>query len=420
MHSSTSARSHSSRARSSAAAGSSSPNSTTSGFSGRRSRSAARRRASAASARRVSLERVRCAPQSQARAAARSLPCTSTSSRVPALRCSMSMFCVITASSSPRALQLDERAVGAVGLLALERREALAVEAPEAHGVGAEGVDVRDLHRVDVLPQPRARRAEVGDARRHRDARAGQRDDRAGASRRGPAQRAPAGCASRRRRTRHCALSEAAACVCRGRRRCPPCASALAKTAREAPPSRPRCPRRGRRCAETCLICSTRERRLLGEPARPGQRGVEQFVVLDHAVDEPELERLLGDDRIADEVHLERLVRADQPRQPLRAAEAGDDPELDLRLAEQRRARRDAHVAGHRELAAAAEGEAVDGGDRRDARRCRARGTARAPPSISSRAGGLVHRRERLDVGAGARTASGWTRRSPARARRPP
>src|SRR5690349_18593835 len=63
------------------------------------------------------------------------------------------------------------------------------------------------------------------------------------------------------------------------------------------------------------------ERRLGGEPARPHQRGVEQFMVLDDAVDEPELERFLGEDRIADEVHLERLVRADEPRQPLRAAE---------------------------------------------------------------------------------------------------
>ena len=84
------------------------------------------------------------------------LPCTSTSSRVPALRWSMSMFCVITASSRPRALELDQRAVRPVGQLLAERREALAVEAPEAHRVLAKRVDVRDLHRVDVLPQPRA------------------------------------------------------------------------------------------------------------------------------------------------------------------------------------------------------------------------------------------------------------------------
>ena len=43
-------------------------------------------------------------------------PWTSTSSRVPALRCRQSMFWVITASSRPRALELGERRVRAVGL----------------------------------------------------------------------------------------------------------------------------------------------------------------------------------------------------------------------------------------------------------------------------------------------------------------
>ena len=57
---------------------------------------------------------------------------------------------------------------------------------------------------------------------------------------------------------------------------------------------------------------------------------------------------------------------ADEPRQPLRAAEAGDDPELDLGLAEARRCGRDAQIARHRQLAAPAEREAVDGGDRDD------------------------------------------------------
>ena len=110
-------------------------------------------------------------------------PCTSISSRVPARACSRSMFCVITASSSPARLELGERLVRPVGLLVVERLEALAVEAPERSRVAAEHVDVRDLHRVDVLPQPRPGRAEVGDPRRHRDPRAGQRDDRVGAAR---------------------------------------------------------------------------------------------------------------------------------------------------------------------------------------------------------------------------------------------
>ena len=80
-------------------------------------------------------------------------------------------------------------------------------------------------------------------------------------------------------------------------------------------------------------------------------------MVGDDAVDEPEARGLLGADRVADEVHLQRLVLADEPRQALGAAEAGDDPELDLGLAEERRLGGDAHVAGHRQLAAAAEGE---------------------------------------------------------------
>src|SRR3954470_2915442 len=79
------------------------------------------------------------------------------------------------------------------------------------------------------------------------------------------------------------------------------------------------------------------ERRLLGELARPRQRRVEQLVVDDDAVDQAELERLLGADRIADQVQLERLVGADEARQTLRPSEARDDPQLDLRLAEDRR-----------------------------------------------------------------------------------
>ena len=107
-----------------------------------------------------------------------------------------------------------------------------------------------------------------------------------------------------------------------------------------------------------------RERRLAGELARPGERGVEQLVVGDHAVDQAELVGLVGGDRVADQVHLQRLGLADQPRQALGAAEAGDDPEVDLGLAEGGRLGGDAHVAGHRQLAAAAERQAVDGGDR--------------------------------------------------------
>ena len=67
------------------------------------------------------------------------------------------------------AFQLGEHAVRLVGALVDERGEAVAVEAPEAVGVAPPGVDVRDLHRVDVLPEAGAGRAEVRDPGRHRD-----------------------------------------------------------------------------------------------------------------------------------------------------------------------------------------------------------------------------------------------------------
>ena len=119
----------------------------------------------------------------------------------------------------------------------------------------------------------------------------------------------------------------------------------------------------------------------------------------DDAVDEPVLVAVLGRDRLARGVHLERLGRPHEPRQPLRAAEAGDDAEVDLGLAEGGREAREADVAGHRQLAAAAEREAVDRGDRHRPRPLpRAQQVVRAVEQLAAR--GLVHLRERLDVGA--------------------
>src|SRR6187549_4136895 len=109
------------------------------------------------------------------------------------------------------------------------------------------------------------------------------------------------------------------------------------------------------------------DRRLAGQLATPGERRLEQLVVGDDPVDEAELERLVGKDRVADQVHLQRLVLADQAGQALGAAEAGDDPQLDLRLAEDGRLGADPHVAGHRQLAAAAESDRVDRRHRRRA-----------------------------------------------------
>ena len=83
--------------------------------------------------------------------------------------------------------------------------------------------------------------------------------------------------------------------------------------------------------------------------------------------------RALGFRRIhhaAGEIEVHRLGLADRAREPLRAADARDDAELDLGLAEFRRVGRNDDVALHRELAAAAERET---GNRRDHRLAHAR-----------------------------------------------
>ena len=85
----------------------------------------------------------------------------------------------------------------------------------------------------------------------------------------------------------------------------------------------------------------------------------------------PACARACGGDRLAVGAHLERERGAAQPRQPLRAAGAGDDAEQHFGLADLGARHGDAVVAGHRELEAAAERVAVNGGDQRLARRPR-------------------------------------------------
>ena len=55
--------------------------------------------------------------------------------------------------------------------------------------------------------------------------------------------------------------------------------------------------------------------------------------------------------------------RTDQPRQALRSSGTGDDPQLDLGLADPRVLGREAEVRAQGQLAAPAQGVAVDGGD---------------------------------------------------------
>ncbi len=75
-----------------------------------------------------------------------------------------------------------------------------------------------------------------------------------------------------------------------------------------------------------------------------------QEITRHHVVHQAGLVRLRGADRFAGEDHRHGLIHADQPRQPLRAAGARDDAELDLRQPETRARRGDAEMAGERQF----------------------------------------------------------------------
>ncbi len=109
-----------------------------------------------------------------------------------------------------------------------------------------------------------------------------------------------------------------------------------------------------------------RKRQLLVDRlAREGDRALAQLALLDELVDHAPGVRLLGAERRSRKDRLQRRLRADQARQALRAAGAGDEAELDLGQAELGRGNGDAVVADQRDLEAAAERCAVDRGDDR-------------------------------------------------------
>src|SRR5205814_2389036 len=93
---------------------------------------------------------------------------------------------------------------------------------------------------------------------------------------------------------------------------------------------------------------------------------------------------LLRVDGAPGEDQLLRDADAADAREALRPAPAGDDAEVDLGLPELRAARRVADVARERELAAAAEREPVDRGDRGLRHRLE-----QAPGLVAERAPGL-------------------------------
>ena len=82
-------------------------------------------------------------------------------------------------------------------------------------------------------------------------------------------------------------------------------------------------------------------------------------------VDEPEPFRLVGADPASGQDEVRGPARTEPPRGQLRAAAAGHEADRHLRQSEHRRVVRHDQVAGQRQLAAAAEGEAVDCGDGR-------------------------------------------------------
>ena len=88
-------------------------------------------------------------------------------------------------------------------------------------------------------------------------------------------------------------------------------------------------------------------------------------LALDQPVDEAGLIGLLRGDGVAGRGHLQRLADSGDARQPLGAAGAGQEAELDLGHAQLRRRDGDPVMAGERDLEAAAEGGAVDRGDDR-------------------------------------------------------
>jgi hypothetical protein len=91
----------------------------------------------------------------------------------------------------------------------------------------------------------------------------------------------------------------------------------------------------------------------------------ERGSVRDHFGDESGGLGPSGGPEVPSEQHRRRLGLADGANQPLGAARAGNDSQLDLGYTEFRRFGGDDDVAGQRQFAASAEREALDGGDDR-------------------------------------------------------
>src|SRR3954447_24930834 len=100
---------------------------------------------------------------------------------------------------------------------------------------------------------------------------------------------------------------------------------------------------------------------LVQDGFRPGN----EFVLGNDFVDQADPVGLLCVDHVGAENQLQRATLADQPGQTLRPPVARDDADRHFRLAELGRFDSQPDRGGHRQFAAAAEGEAVDGRDDR-------------------------------------------------------
>src|SRR3954468_24733655 len=101
-------------------------------------------------------------------------------------------------------------------------------------------------------------------------------------------------------------------------------------------------------------------RRPGAQPLSELERLLRQRVRVDHAVDQPPVERLLGRDPLAEEGHLERARLADRCRYERRRAAVGHQADVDEAQVEVRARGGDDQVAGEREGGADADGRPVD------------------------------------------------------------
>ena len=106
--------------------------------------------------------------------------------------------------------------------------------------------------------------------------------------------------------------------------------------------------------------------RLVGDqPPGEGDRALPELAFLGQRIDHAPILRVAGAERGAGQNDVERRLDPDEARQALRAAGAGDEAELDLRQAAFGRGDGDPVMRGQRDLEAAAERRAVQGGDHR-------------------------------------------------------